>query len=82
MVDHVVLKRLTLKSDLGWFHSIHENRKLKGHQKGITLNKPIINKIWPELRSRQADYDAAKDAEAAAKMPGGHRNCRGCNRAE
>jgi hypothetical protein len=70
MVDHVVLKRLTLASDLGWFHSIHENRKLKGHQKGITLNKSIINKIWPQLLARQADYDAAKNAEAAARKSG------------
>jgi len=71
MVDHVVLKRLTEKSDLGWFHSIHTNRGLKGHQKGITLNKPIINPIWPHLRVRQAAYEAAKEAETAAKAPGG-----------
>jgi hypothetical protein len=70
MVDHVVLKRLTLASDLGWFHSIHDNRKLKGHQKGITLNKSIINKIWPELVLRQANYDAAKYAEVAARNLG------------
>lgn len=70
MVDHVVLKRLTLASDLGWFHSIHDNRMLKGHQKGITLNKLIVNKIWPGLIMRQTTYDNAKKAEAAAKVAG------------
>ncbi len=71
MADYVVLKRLTGKSDLGWFHSIHTNRGLAGNQKGIILNKRIINKIWPSLLTRQAAYEAAKAAEIAANAPGG-----------
>jgi len=71
MTDFVVLKRLTGKSDLGWFHSIHTNRGLAGNQKGIILNKRIINKIWPSLIQRQAAYEAAKAAEIAASAPGG-----------
>lgn len=71
MVDHVILKRLTERSDLGWFHSIHDNRGLPGHQKGINLNKPMVNTIWPNLMTRQVAYEAAKAAEAAARLPGG-----------
>ena len=74
MVDYVVLKRLTEKSDLGWFHSIFLNRKLSGGQKGITLNKRIINEIWPNLIARQTVYEAAKEAEAEAKERGGAGN--------
>lgn len=71
MVYRVVLKRLTEKSDLGWFHSIHDKRDLAGHQKGITLNKQIINGIWPNLLVRQSEYNAAKAAEKAAQTTGG-----------
>ena len=71
MADYVVLKRLTGKSDLGWFHSIHTKQGLAGNQKGIILNKRVINKIWPSLLMRQANYEAAKAAEIAANAPGG-----------
>ena len=67
MADYVVLKRLTEKSDLGWFRSIFYNRSLKGRQKGITLNKAVINDIWPNLVARQIAYEAAKAAEAPKK---------------
>lgn len=70
MVDFIVLKRLTLKSDLGWFRSIFIGHGLAGKQKGINLNKNVANEIWPNLLVRQEAYEAAKDAQTAAKALG------------
>ena len=36
MADHVVLKRLTLNSDLGWFKSVFDGHGLRTKQKAIT----------------------------------------------
>jgi hypothetical protein len=70
LVDFIVLKRLTLKSDLGWFRSIFYGHDLKTKQKGITLNKDVANDIWPNLLVRQEAYEAAKEAQEAAKALG------------
>src|SRR4051812_14206538 len=69
-MDYVVLKQLTLKSDLGWFKPIYDAHALKGHQKAITLNKKVMNSIWPSLLTRQDAYYAAKDTQAQAKPLG------------
>jgi hypothetical protein len=69
-MDYVVLKQLTLKSDLGWFKSIYDAHALPGHQKAITLNKKVMNSIWPSLLTRQDRYYAAKDAQKQAKALG------------
>lgn len=66
-MDFVVLKRLTLKSDLGWFKSIFDAHQLQGHQKGITLNKKVIYSIWPSLMSRETAYDAAREVQKQAE---------------
>jgi hypothetical protein len=71
VADFVVLKRLTEKSDLGWFRSIFRGRSLKGRQKSIILPKAVINDIWPNLQVRQDIYEASKKAMKAALKPGG-----------
>jgi hypothetical protein len=71
VADFVVLKVLTAKSDLGWFRSIFHARELPGGQKSILLPKVVMNEIWPNLRVRQAVYEACKAAMAAALKPGG-----------
>ena len=69
----VVLKRLTQASDLGWFRSIFYGRSLKGKQKGITLNKDVINHIWRNLLRRQDAYEVAKAAgDKKAASAAGH----------
>lgn len=73
MVDYVVFKRLTLRSDLGWFKSIFHKHELKTKQKGIGLNKEIINQIWPSLVARQAAYAKAKaSGDTMAAQKAGH----------
>jgi hypothetical protein len=68
--DYLVLKRLTLKSDLGWFRDIFYGKALKGKQKSITLNKAVLNEIWPNLPIRQEAYETHKAAMDAAKALG------------
>ena len=67
MADYVVLKRLTLASDLGWFHSVFHGHGLVTKQKAITLTKGVMNEIWPSLKTRQDAYEAAKDAMKVAQ---------------
>jgi Domain of unknown function (DUF3883) len=71
--DYVVLKRLTLNSDLGWFKSIFDGHALNTKQKSITLNKVVLNAIWPSLLTREAMYNACKTAmrETKALSPEG-----------
>jgi len=70
MPDYVVLKRLTLNSDLGWFKSIFEKHHLKTRQKAITLNKEVMNALWPSLLIRQDAYEHHKVLQNAAKALG------------
>lgn len=70
MPDYVVLKRLTLKSDLGWFKSIFEGHGLSTKQKAITLNKDVMNALWPSLLIRQGTYERHKAAQTAAELLG------------
>lgn len=67
MPDYVVLKRLTLKSDLGWFKSIFEGHRLITKQKAITLNKDIMNDLWPSMLIRQRAYERHKASQEAAE---------------
>jgi hypothetical protein len=67
MSDYVVLKRLTLNSDLGWFKSIFEGHALRTKQKAITLNKEVMNAIYPSLLTRQNAYERHKAAQDVAK---------------
>ena len=68
--DYVVLKRLTLASDLGWFYSIFHGHNLKTKQKAITLSKEVMNPIWPSMQTRQEAYEAARKAQKVAKAMG------------
>uniref|UniRef100_A0A9E7ZXC4 DUF3883 domain-containing protein n=1 Tax=Bosea sp. NBC_00436 TaxID=2969620 RepID=A0A9E7ZXC4_9HYPH len=70
MPDYVVLKRLTLKSDLGWFKSIFDGHGLDTKQKAITLNKDVMNALWPSLLIRQDAYEHHKVLQNAAKALG------------
>jgi hypothetical protein len=67
MADYVVLKRLTLNSDLGWFKTIFEKHDLNTKQKAITLNKKVMNTLWPSLLIRQGAYERHKAAQKAAE---------------
>lgn len=70
MPDYVVLKRLTLKSDLGWFKSIYDGHGLTTNQKAITLNMDVMTAIWPSMLVREEAYEKHKAAQKAAKALG------------
>jgi hypothetical protein len=70
MASYVVLKRLTLNSDLGWFKSIFDGHGLRTKQKAITLNKDVMNALWPSMLMRQSTYEQHKQAQMAAHALG------------
>lgn len=67
MPDHIAIKLLTEKSDLGWFKSIFERRGLAGKQKGITLGADVFRRFYPRLGLRIETYRKAKLRQKQAK---------------
>ncbi len=68
MPDHIAIKLLTERSDLGWFKSIFDGRNLKGNQKGITLGAKVFRNFYPSISERESAYGLARERAILARQ--------------